>query len=120
MRRLLAVCLLALGAVAPSVAVAELECGYLIGTRQTAVRLARLGWSFQDVLRESLNHPNYRNITQGEREFVIRVVQEAYAAPPSATSQLVLGYCQEEVARKNAAKTGGAGPGQGGAPAPAK
>ena len=107
MHRPLAICLLTLGAAAPSIAVAELECGYLIGTRQTAIRLAQSGWSFPDVLNESLNHPNYRNITRDEREFVIRVVQEAYTSPPNATSTLVIGFCQDEIARKNAAKAGG-------------
>jgi len=106
--------LLALLGMAPPFAFAELECGYLIGTRQTAIRLAQSGWSFPDVLNETLNHPNYRNITRDEREFVIRVVQEAYTSPLNATSTLVVGFCQDEIARKNAAKAGGT------APAPAK
>ena len=100
--------LLAVLTAVPSAALAELECGYLLGTRQTAIRLAQSGWHFQDVLRESLNHPNYRNITHQEREFVIRVVQEAYTSPPNSTSELVLGFCQQEIERKNAAKAGSA------------
>jgi hypothetical protein len=94
----------------PLVAVAELECGYLIGTRQTAIRLAQAGWPFPDVLRQSLDHPNYRNITREERELVIRVVQEAYSSPPSATSQIVLPFCQAEIERKNAAQKGEGAP----------
>ncbi len=90
----------------PSIAIAELECGYLIGTRQTAIRLARAGWSFPNVLQHSLDHQNYRNITREERELVIRVVQEAYTAPPNATSQIVLPFCQAEIERKNATKAG--------------
>jgi hypothetical protein len=89
-----------------SVAVAELECGYLIGTRQTAIRLAQAGWPYPDVLRQSLDQPNYRSITREERELVIRVVQEAYTSPPNATSQIVLPFCQAEIERKNAARKG--------------
>jgi len=95
----------------PAAAAAELECGYLIGTRQTAIRLAQAGWRFPDVLNESLNHPNYRDITPQERELVIRVVQEAYTSPPNSTSQIVLPFCQAEIERKNAAKKGGAASG---------
>jgi len=93
-----------------SVAVAELECGYLIGTRQTAIRLAQAGWPYPDVLRQSLDHPNYRSITREERELVIRVVQEAYTSPPNATSQIVLPFCQAEIERKNAARKGEGAP----------
>jgi len=98
--------LLAALTAAPGAAVAELECGYLMGTRQTASRLALAGWHFPDVLRESLDHPNYRNITHQERELVIRVVQEAYTAPREPVSTLVLNFCQAEIERKNAAKKG--------------
>lgn len=91
---------------APSIAMAELECGYLIGTRQTAIRLTQAGWSFPNILQRSLDHPNYRNITREERELVMRVVQEAYTSPPGNVSTLVLDYCQAEIDRKNAAKAG--------------
>jgi hypothetical protein len=103
-----------------SVAVAELECGYLIGTRQTAIRLAHAGWPFPDVLRQSLDHPNYRNITREERELVIRVVQEAYSSPPNATSQIVLPFCQAEIERKNAAQKGAGAPKGSDSPSTAK
>jgi len=120
MHRPLAICLLTLGAAAPSIAVAELECGYLAGTRQTAIRLAQAGWPFPDILRQSLDHPNYRNITREERELVIRVVQEAYTSPRDDVSPLVLNFCQEEIARKNAAKAGGTAPAQGDSTTPAR
>jgi len=100
--------LLAALTITSGAAMADLECGYLIGTRQTAIRLAQAGWPFPDVLNETLNHPNYRNITREERELVIRVVQEAYTSPPNSTSQIVLPFCQAEIERKNAAKQGGA------------
>ncbi len=100
----------------PSIAMAELECGYLYGTRQTAIRLTKAGWPFPDILRLSLDHPNYRNITREERELVIRIVQEAHAAPVDNVSTLVLNYCQAEAARKDAAK---AHAGKAGEPAPA-
>lgn len=93
-------------AVAPSIAMAKLECGYLIGTRQTAIRLTQAGWSFPQILQHSLDHQNYRNITREEREFVIRVVQEAYSSPPGNVSTMVLNFCQAEIDRKNAAKAG--------------
>ena len=110
--------LLAALAAAPGAAAAELECGYLMGTRQTASRLALAGWPFPDVVNESLNHPNYRNITRQERELVIRVIEEAYRAPREPVSPLVLNYCQAEIDRKNAAKKEGAAAGS--APAPGK
>jgi hypothetical protein len=94
----------------PTVALAELECGYLFGTRQTAIRLAKAGWSFPDVLRLSLDHPNYRDITRQERELVIRVVEQAYASPVDDPSPLVMDYCQAEAARKDAAKKGEGAP----------
>ena len=97
---------------------AELECGYLMGTRQTAIRLTQAGWPFPDILQHSLDHPNYRNITHQERELVIRVVQEAYTSPPGNVSTLVLNYCQAEIERKNAAKAGA--PARGDPPAATK
>ena len=102
---------------APFGAAAELECGYLMGTRQTAMRLAQAGWPFPDVLNETLNHPNYRNITPQERELVIRVVQEAYASPGDQVSPLVLNYCQAEIERKDAGKSAKPAPAQGDPPA---
>lgn len=103
--------------VTPSIAAAELECGYLVGTRQTAIRLTQAGWPFPDILQHSLDHPNYRNITREERELVIRIVQEAYTAPRDSVSTLVLDYCQAEVARKNAGKAGAPAPANSGSPA---
>jgi hypothetical protein len=93
-------------AAAPSIAGEELECGYLYGTRQTAIRLAQAGWSFPDVLRLSLDHPNYRNITREERELVIRVVQDAYFSPRDDVSPLILNFCQAALERQNAGKAG--------------
>jgi len=118
MHRILGACLLSLGAVAPSIAIAELECGYLIGTRQTAIRLAQAGWSYPNVVQHSLDHPSYRNISREERELVIRVVQEAYTSPPNSISQIVLPFCQAEIERKNAAKAGA--PATGDTPATSK
>lgn len=113
-------CLVAWTAFAPATASADLECGYLMGTRQTAIRLAQSGWRFQDVLNESLNQPYYRNLTPQESELVIRVVQEAYTSPPGSVSELVVGYCQAEIARKNAAQAGGATPAQPDSPTPTR
>jgi hypothetical protein len=110
--------LIALLSAAPSIAMAELECGHLMGTRQTAIRLTQAGWPFPDILQHSLDHPNYRNITRQERELVIRVVQEAYTSPPGNVSPLVLNYCQAEIERKNAAKAGA--PARGDPPAATK
>jgi len=115
--RLLASCLLTLGTVAPSIAIAELECGYLYGTRQTAIRLTQAGWPFPEILRQSLDHPNYRNITREERELVIRVVQDAYTSPRDDVSPLILNYCQSEIERKNAGKAREGPPAKAAAPA---
>jgi hypothetical protein len=105
---------------APLSAVAGLECGYLYGTRQTAIRLAQSGWSFQDVLNISFDQPHYRNIIDQERVFLIRVVQEAYYSRGDPVSPLITEFCQAEIARQNAAKPAGDAPTQGGAPGPAK
>jgi len=112
MHRPFAICLLTLGAAVPSTAVAELECGYLMGTRQTAIRLTQAGWPFPDILQHSLDHPSYRNISREERELVIRVVQEAYTSPRDNVSTLLLNFCQAEIDRKNAAKKREGGPAQ--------
>ena len=116
-RRRLRSLLLAALSLAPFGAAAELECGYLMGTRQTAIRLAQAGWPFPDVLNESLNHPNYRNITREERELVIRVVQEAYVSRTDDVSPLVLNYCQAEIDRKSAGKPAGQPPAKSDPPA---
>jgi hypothetical protein len=112
--------LLVLLVTAPLSAVAGLECGYLYGTRQTAIRLAQSGWSFQDVLNISLDQPYYRNITDQERVFLIRVVQEAYFSRGDPVSPLIVDFCQAEIARQNAAKPAGGAPAQGGSPGPAE
>jgi hypothetical protein len=120
MSRIVRTLLLVLLVTAPLSAAAGLECGYLYGTRQTAIRLAQSGWSFQDVLNISFDQPYYRNLTDQERVFLIRVVQEAYYSRGDPVSPLITDFCQAEIARQNAAKPAGDAPAQGGSPGPAK
>jgi hypothetical protein len=94
-------------ALAPLPAGAQVDCGNLIGARQTALRLHKDGWALPEAVRISLDRTAYRNITREERELVIRVVEEAYRAP-AQTSEIVLEFCRAETARKDAEKSGGA------------
>jgi hypothetical protein len=67
----------------------EAVCGNLFGARQTAIRLMQEGWPGNVIVQQTLERPEWRNVSMQDQKMLMDLLQETFDNPRSPSSAVI-------------------------------